>query len=68
MRVKRQNLLISLGIMFFVIGGIIVYIFTGGTIEDVRETRQYGDMTCVYNKTLDKIEACSNGSLPTGNG
>lgn len=52
-------MLVLLGIAFFVIGGVVVYLITaGGPHEDEREVRNVGGLTCVYNVTDDVMEAC----------
>ncbi len=38
-----------------------IFVASNGIQEDERETRQYGNLTCVYNVTQDKIEDCSGG-------
>lgn len=57
----NRQLVILLGVIFFVAGLIIVYFLTGGDYtppEDTREVREYGDGSCIYNVDIDVVEAC----------
>lgn len=56
----HTKFLVLLGIIFFVIGGVIVYFITSsGPHEDTREIRNVGGLTCVYNVDTDEMEACA---------
>lgn len=59
MRQRSNALLVVLAIVFFIVGGIIVYVITSsGPHEDEREVRHIGGLTCVYNVDTDTMEAC----------
>lgn len=55
-----NTFLLWLGVLFFIAGGVIVYLVTDdpGPKEDEREVRQIGGLECVYNVTDDVVEAC----------
>lgn len=52
-------------ILLACVAAFIAISFEVGDYEHEREVRQYGDMECVYNVSLDEIEACSDGSADT---
>lgn len=64
MRAKNVNRFITIivAVSIGAIAAIMLFaLIKNGSFEDTRETRQYGNLTCVYNVTQDKIEDCSGG-------
>lgn len=56
---SRTPTLLILGVLFFVIGGIITFALTyDGPDEDEREIRRFGNLECVYNVDTDEVESC----------